>query len=195
MSTTAQLERESCWASDRRSRPWGSRRARSFYPCSSPWCVCGKYHTATRVRGENSARLKIEFLPEIFLGLLDALYRGLHYLLIFMVGLVCLCESGSGGISSPDKSADCTLVRLRSAASLAILHTPSCADTPIQPAPTRQGTSSTKTSTVHVRPNIRYPQTAYPRTLVLCWTVGSRSEMSFSRTGRTTHRWRTEQSG
>ena len=109
-----------------------------------------------------------------------------------MVGLVCLCEFGSGGISSPDKSADCTLVRLRSAASLlAILHTPSCADTPIQPAPTRQGTSSTKTSTVHVRPNIRYPQTAYPRTLVLCWTVGSRSEMSFSRTGRTTHRWRT----
>ena len=70
-------------------------------------------------------------------------------------------------------------------------YTLSAADTPLQPAPTRQGTSSTKTSTVHVRPNIRYPQTAYPRMLVLCWTVGSRSEMSFSRTGRTTHRWRT----
>ena len=74
---TAQLEpeRESCcWASDMRSRPWGSRRASSFYPCSRPWSVCGNYHTATRARGENSAHLEIEFCSEFLLHTLDSLY-------------------------------------------------------------------------------------------------------------------------
>ena len=109
-------------------------------------CLRQVSHCHQGAREEISAHLKIEFVPQNFPT--HSLIHPVQKLVAHKVSQFgsnrFVCVSCNQVAYLALTTVCCTLVRLRSAASLAILHTERGRHT-AQPAPTRQGTSSTKT--------------------------------------------------